>query len=416
MHHPLIALDFAHQETSEDAKLAWRLMFSPHSWKGHRATDKVAAHYSQSTYISPKNVPHNTSLFFSGRSALKALLTALQLPSGSSVAVQGFTCAAVTLPILSCGLNIRYVDINEDDFSMRLNHLESLYNPCIKVLILQHSFGIVPKYRGEIIAFCSKHNIFLIEDLAHGYMPNTLIAPDLGDRYCALVSFGRSKLFSSVFGAGVITPSIQLHDLLQKASSNLPQAPKRLIVRCLLYKGIAPFIKLWYHRGGRIFHRLLLWMQLFPPEITRIEKDGQYDASYAYAYPEVLAHTLHLQLSKKETLLTQITAAIGEYRKHVPQISRFPSPPLNRLPLLAPHSERRTHILRHFRLQNIFLGTWYKEPVGPERLDLAAMQYEKGSCPTSENVGTRIINLPLNVSQKTAEHIGLEIQLLLLTP
>lgn len=416
MHHPLIALDFAHQETQDDAKLAWRLMFSPHMWKGHRATDKISTHYAQSTYISPKKVPHNTSLFFSGRSALKTLLTALQLPSESSVAVQGFTCAAVTLPILSCGLNIRYVDINEDDFSMRVDHLESLYTPHIKALILQHSFGIVPKYRAEIIAFCSKHNIFLIEDLAHGHSPNTLNAPDLGDRYCALVSFGRSKLFSSVFGAGVITPSIQLHNLLQKASSNLPQAPKHLIVRCLLYKGMAPSIKRCYHRGGRIVHRLLLWMQLFPPEITRIEKDGRYDNSYAYAYPEVLAHTLLLQLSKKGTLLTQITSAIGEYRKHVPQVSRFPSPPLNRLPLLAPHSERRTHILRHFRLQNILLGTWYKEPVGPEKLDLAAMQYEKGSCPTSENVGTRIINLPLNVSIKTAERIGLEIQQLLLTP
>ena len=410
---PLISLDLANQETFLDSKYALQALFSPQKWEGGSALSSVKQFVEQSVYVTGAHAPKMySSLYFSGRAALRILLSALHVPTGSVVAIQGFTCAAVALPIVSMGLQPLYIDINQDDFSMNIDDLKRKYTENVKVLILQHSFGIIPSKRDEIIRFCKDYHIFLIEDLAHGYIPYSLQSPPDTLNYCALLSFGRSKLLSSVFGSAVLTPNKALSDVLENAQKELPDAPKSLVYRCLLYKMLLPTIKYTYPLFiGRILHRLSIMTKLFPREISSVEVAGQYDKNYEYKYPEVLAFTLHEQVRRLPKLLETIHAAVGEYKTHLPQGMASPTTPLNRFPYLLPKSSDRPNILRHFNKLGIRLGTWYDQPVGPGKVDLRAVQYTLGSCPNAEDVTKRIINLPTNVEKDTAQFIASELTL-----
>ena len=408
---PLISLDLANQETFQDSKCALQALFSPQKWAGDSALSSVRQFVKKSVYITGPEYPEmHTSLYFSGRAALRMLLSALHVPVGSTVAFQAFTCAAVALPIVSAGLIPLYIDINQDDFSMDITDLKQKYTENVKVLILQHSFGIVPAKRDETIQFCKDHNIFIIEDMAHGYIPNTLHAPPNTLNYCALLSFGRSKLLSSVFGAAVLTPNTALSDSLENAIKDLPNAPKSLVMRCLLYKTLLPLIKYTYPFFiGRLLHRLSIMTKLFPREISSVEVGGKYDTNYEYKYPEVLAYTLQEQIRRFPALLIKIQAVVGEYRANLPHVSTSLSTPLNRFPYLLPKSSDRPNILRHFNKLGIRLGTWYDQPVGPGKVDLRAVKYILSSCPNAEDVTKRIINLPTNVEKDMARYIAREL-------
>lgn len=404
----LVSLDFASQESWGDMQCALRTLFSAHSWKRGAATSAVIDFLRQSVYAKVPSL--HVSLFFSGRAALRLTLQSLNLPAGAVVAVQAFTCAAVVLPILSLGLTPLYVDITPHDFSMDSTDLKNKYSASVKVLILQHSFGIVPTSREEIVRFCAEHGIFLIEDLAHGFVPGLLSSPDLSDSYCALISFGRSKLLSSVFGAAIVTPNNTFANAIQSASQRLSDPPRSLIFRCLLYKILTPIIKNTYRMMvGRVLHRLCMMIDLFPPEVSQNEKRGMYDAMYESTYPEPLAQTLRCQITKLPSLLQTIRARVGEYQQMLPH-SDLASTPLNRFPYVLKEKSDRSHILRHFERQNISLGTWYDQPVGPGKVSLDAVRYISGSCPVAEDIATRIVNLPLNVEKDMARFIAKELE------
>lgn len=404
----LISLDLASQETFEDASNAFWMLFLPKNWLGHSAQSQVQSFLESSVYQNSATSPRQyASLYFSGRAALRLLLRSLNLPKDSMVAVQGFTCAAVALPIISLGLNPLYIDIHTQDFSMDVGDLRRKYIPAVRILILQHSFGIVPTDRDEILRFCAEHDIFVVEDLAHGFMPNTLNAPSQNPKYAALVSFGRSKLISSVFGAGIITPHTEVAERLQIEQKRLLKAPKSLVLRCLGYKILTSIIKHTYFLlFGRLLHRVCIMLKLFPPEISTLEKGGIYDPNYEYQYPEVLAHTLLIQIRRLPSQLKQIQSTVGEYEKQLGQSAHYPSLPLNRFPWLLPKTVTRDNILRHFYKQGVLLGSWYNRTVGPEKIDLHAVHYQQGTCPVAESASRRVINLPTNVTIDIARGIA----------
>lgn len=404
----LVSLDLANQESWGDMQCAVKTMLSQNSWRGNTARSAVIDFLRRSVYAKVPS-PH-VSLFFSGRAALRLTLQSLNLPSGAVVAVQAFTCTAVVLPVISLGLTPLYVDITSQDFSMDIADLTRKHTPAVKVLILQHSFGIVPTRREEIAEFCAEHDIFLIEDLAHGFVPQSLTPPHISDAYCALVSFGRSKLLSSVFGAGIVTPNKSLAQGLEGSSRTLRDTPRSTILRCLLYKTLTPIIKKTYFLLiGRLLHRMCIMTDLFPREISHTEEQGTYDPIYEWSYPEPLAETLQCQIIRLPELLSTIRARGGEYQESLPH-SRLPSTPLNRFPYLVTDSDNRVHILRHFKKLGILLATWYDQPVGPGTVDLNAVQYTSGSCPNAEDITKRIINLPTNVSGEVAQCITHELK------
>jgi len=151
----LISTDYSINESREDALKSFRLMLTPWVWCKGKHTQKVKIKFCN---FFPK---HYMQLFFSGRSALYNALISLKLKKGEGVAVTGFTCEAVILPIMQNGLNPVYVDIEKNTFSMDIEDLKIKLNSKTRVIILQHSFGLIPRYRDEIIQLARKKTSWL---------------------------------------------------------------------------------------------------------------------------------------------------------------------------------------------------------------------------------------------------------------
>ena len=116
-----ISISLSPNVQKDDVVLALKLLFSPWKWKtpsagsgqGGNAIEKLEHNFRN--YLGVKNAIS----FNSGRSSLYAILKALELPLGSKILMQTFTCNAVVNPILWAGLEPVYVDC-ADDFNIYL--------------------------------------------------------------------------------------------------------------------------------------------------------------------------------------------------------------------------------------------------------------------------------------------------------
>lgn len=391
----MINLNLAPNETFSDALTSFLLLFQPWRWKRGKEQDKVKKEILKK-YL---NVTHSTfyvSLFLSGRSALYHLLKSLNLQETDEVLVQAFTCEAVILPIVALNLKPVFFDIERKSFSANPIDLEKKLSEKSKVVILQHTFGIPPSQREKILSIIKQNNLVLIEDIAHGIniakikMKNAKLK-----NHFFLLSFGRSKSLSSVFGGAIITNNKKIAKKLD--SFNLPYPSYSLIFKLLLYKPIAFITKLTYKIYlGKIIHFFSQKFNLLIPEITKKEKAGEYDHFFDKKYPNALAILLLNQLKHFSKTQNQRKKIVNFYLKNLNYVSPsmlYVSQPLIRFPLLI---ENRDKILQNLAKKGIFLGRWYDSPVAPKGFPLDKVGYRWGSCPKAEEVCQKIINLPTN--------------------
>lgn len=400
----MITTDFAPNESWDDALLSIKLLIQPWKWKNGGDITIAKNNISKMFYVTSYML--HVSLFFSGRSALYFLLKSLNLLRGSEIVIQAFTCSAVVLPIKALNLKPVYVDIEKQTFSMDLAKLVNSLTRKTKVIILQHTFSLTPKYRNEVIKLAKANNLFLIEDLAHGFSNNLTIQSYSNS--AILLSFGRSKALSSVTGGAIISSNnvtIQPFDKTQgKQFNNLPYPSYWDIFKILLYKPLAMLIKSTYDFYlGKIIHKLANIFSLLTKEITEKEKRGKYDNYFNKAYPNALAVLLNHQLKKFDQIQSNRARICKIYYK----LSNNKQLTINnyqliRYPLLV---NNRDQVISTARKQNIFLGKWYDQVVAPKALNLNRVGYKLGSCPIAEEVCKKIINLPTNISESEAEKI-----------
>jgi len=395
----MISTDFAPNESWDDAWQSIKLLFQPWRW----TTGKEQKIVNQQ--ISQMFASENVRFFLSGRSALYFLLKSLALPANSTVMVQGFTCEAVVLPIIANHLTPLYVDIEIYTFSMdSMDFLHKLSDEC-KVLILQHTYGLTPKYRQQIINYAIERKMIIIEDLAHGWnKEQNQIANIKGQNHYFLLSFGRSKALSSIFGAAVVSNDHPIADKLTKIQRKIRYPKKTFILQTLLYKPLSALIKLFYDiHLGKLIHKFSNLLHLFIPEITPQEKLGKYNIVFNKNYPNALAILLLEQLKKFDQTQQKRTNTVNYYNDMLKKFKlhrSIPSQGLIRYPLLT---KNRDTLLKKASQKRIYLGDWYSQPIAPRGFNLAKAHYHYGSCPVAEKVCRQIINLPTNISLKQAQ-------------
>lgn len=396
----MISTDFAPNEDWKDAFVSFKTLLKPWTWqKGEELSyvkNKLLSFFPNSSIF----------LYLTGRAGLYQILKALSLETNAEVLVQAFTCEAVVLPILANNLKPVYVDIETETFSMDLKDLEKKITNNAKVLILQHTFGLTPVNRKKILELAKQHNLFMIEDLAHGFSSNLTIQ-QFGNS-TILLSFGRSKALSSVFGGAVVTRDKFLINKFENAHHYISSPDNSFIFRTLLYKPLSLLIKSTYDFYlGKILHQLIKKLNLLPPEITQKEKKGEYDQLLNKAYPNALASLLLNQLNKFDDMQKQRERIAKYYHnqvklKNVTCYMLRVTCSLLRYPVLI---NNREELITKVRKQNIFLGLWYDQAVAPKSLDLNRVGYRSGSCPQAEKICQKIINLPTNINEKEAERV-----------
>ncbi len=399
----MINLNFGPNENLSDAWLSFKLIFQPWRWIKGKEINFIKNKILKTSLNLPSS-KLDISLFLTGRSALYNLLKSLDLKPGDEVLVQAFTCSAVVLPIIALNLKPIFVDIENYSFSINPIDLEKKLSKKSKVIILQHTFGITPDQKDKVISVIKQHNLVLIEDISHGInISNINYQKSKIKNHFYLLSFGRSKSLSSVFGGAVVGSNKKITKKLKNMTLTPPSYST--IFKLLFYKPIVFLVKLTYSLHlGKLIHFLANKLHLLTNEISQKEKQCNFDNFFNHSYPNALAILLINQFQRFKSIQKQRKEIVNFYEKTFKNQSQLKlyNQSLIRYPLLVKNPSK---IIEKMAKKGVFLGSWYNWPIAPYGFPLEKVGYRWGSCPQAEKICKKIINLPTNVDIKQAKKI-----------
>lgn len=143
-----------------------------------------------------------------GRSAQWAFFEALGI-KGSEVIMPAYTCSVVAHAVSLSGNMPRFVDIELDDYNMKLDAVEAAINEKTRAIIATHTFGYPQDIDRleRIVEYAEKrfgHKVWLMQDCCHAFGAewNGRLVGSSGD--VAVYALNVSKVITSIFG-GMLT-------------------------------------------------------------------------------------------------------------------------------------------------------------------------------------------------------------------
>lgn len=306
-----------------------------------------------------------------GRSALALAFKAYFKP-GDGIIVNGFTCYAVYEAIKAAKLVPIWADINKNNLNFDIKTLTSAIasnsqkeNAPIRGLIIQNSLGNTVDI-SEIEKFAKKHDLVIIEDLAHCVGAKYTDGREVGTvGAAAALSFGKEKSIDTISGGAVVLRHPNYSTI--EAPSKLPKISDTLRARFYPIFGAMARGLSYMHLGG-------IWMRILV-KIHWVEKsaDNKLDPTR--------------KIAKFEAKMA--LAQLKNLRKY------------SKVPLRVHHLVKdRSHTLSMLRDKGYYFdGLWYEKPVSPERY-YKKVRFPENSCPVAVEVASKIINLPTYYSKK----------------
>ncbi|TSC73030.1 MAG: Pleiotropic regulatory protein [Parcubacteria group bacterium Gr01-1014_38] len=380
-----------------DVRLAAALLVRPAAWQNgphrERLEQELKAHVENASVVA----------LGSGRNALRLVLEALELRRGDAVFLQAYTCVSVPGPVLWVGATPVYVDIRPDTFTMdpddlrrKLEALPPRSRP--RVLIVQHTFGL-PADLDQLLEIARAQNLFVIEDCAHALGATYQGRPvgTFGD--AAIVSFGRDKVISSVFGGALFVRNAFVAQRLAPRIAALPVPSRWWIAQQLLHPLLATAARETYWAGGRYALRSFQELGVLSKALTAAEKRGGAPSLAPHHLPNALAALARSQFQQlpefsqqRQTLAKHYTESLRDFSDvRLPEIPPDRTHGFLRYTIRVPNPARLHAAARR---AGIILGDWYDTVVAPRDTDLSAVQYRLGSCPHAEEAAQRSVNLP----------------------
>lgn len=102
----------------------------------------------------------------SGTDALHLSYLLAGIQPGDEVIAPVFTCTATNIPLLYCGANIKFADVEPDTLNIDVEHIRSLINEKTRAIVCVH-YGGLPCDMDPIRAIADDFGIPVIEDAAH---------------------------------------------------------------------------------------------------------------------------------------------------------------------------------------------------------------------------------------------------------
>ena len=153
----------------------------------------------------------NLELFVNGHMALELTLQAMKLTG--EVITTPFSFASTTHAIVRNGLTPVFCDINEEDYTIDVDKLESLITEKTSAIVPVHVYGN-PCDVKRIQEIADRHGLKVIYDAAHtfGEELDGVGIGEFGD--ASMFSFHATKVFHSIEGGAVAFHDPELKDLL----------------------------------------------------------------------------------------------------------------------------------------------------------------------------------------------------------
>lgn len=341
-------------------------------------------------------------LLYKGREAIKLALKSLNLPEGSFVAINGFTCFAVYDAIKKAGLGVEYLDIEKGNLNFSPETLREALNknPNIKIVIIQNTLGF-PCNIEEISKVCKDHNLILIEDLAHSIgakYENGKEAGTVGD--ITILSFSQDKMIDGISGGALISRN---GEVLQEKLFDLPLGQQIIdkIYPLLTFKIRKTYLILL----GKMLHEILKRLNLLSKPMAESA------ANHLHKLPSWYSALIKEGFGKLRENLDHRKTIASIYNQNIDKkvISQKISAQINsssnlRFPLFI---QERKSLIKFLNEKGVYVSDiWYDAPISPKKY-LSQTDYH-GQCPNSELASSAILNLPThkNVSTQNAINIS----------
>jgi len=171
-------------------------------WDSHWLTNKGSLHerlrIALQEYLSVKHI----ALYANGHLALEGILSALNMPKGGEIITTPFTFVSTTHAIVRCGFTPVFCDINDVDYTIDVNQIESLITDKTVAILPVHVYGNLCNIE-DIQTIAEKHGLKVIYDAAHafGVTKNRISAANFGD--ASMFSFHATKVYSTIEGGAI---------------------------------------------------------------------------------------------------------------------------------------------------------------------------------------------------------------------
>ncbi len=391
----------------DDVRLALSLLCKPWQWLGGEKRKKFEQ--TLQTWLPIRHV----SAFASGRGALHAILSSLDLKAGDEVLLQAYTCVAVSEPILWNNFEPVYVDIDQETYTLSVQDLEKKISSRSKVLIVQHTFGL-PADLDALLAVARRSNLFVIEDCAHA-LGAVYDGKKIGTfGHASFFSFGRDKVISSVFGGAAATNDPALGKRLAEFQAARPSTSYLWTFQQLIHPPLTALVKSLYDGrlgSGKILFRILRKFHILSKAVYPMEKQGGQPVFVDQTLPDglaVLALHQFVKLEKFNNHRKELAELYSERLQHSPYVLPARKSGQDHIYLRYTIRHRDADLIRReAKKEHIILGDWYATGIAPLGVDYGRMQYDPASCPKAEQAARESCNLPtdITVSKSDAERI-----------
>lgn len=190
-------------------------------WLTNRGEKHKKLEGELSNYLKVKNM----SLYTNGHLALYIALKSLDLKG--EVITTPFSFASTTHAIVQNGLKPVFCDINENDYTIDVNKIESLITERTCAIVPVHVYGHVCDVK-KIEEIAKKYNLKVVYDAAHvfGVEIDGKGIGTFGD--ISMFSFHATKVFNTIEGGGLAYNNSELRNKLEKLKNFGINGPEKV--------------------------------------------------------------------------------------------------------------------------------------------------------------------------------------------
>lgn len=167
-------------------------------WLTNHGAKLVEFEKKLSEFLDVKNVVFYTN----GHLALEAAIDYFNFPKGSEIITTPFTFISTTNAIIRCGMVPVFCDVNEQDYTIDVNKIETLITDKTVAILPVHVYGNICDVEA-IDKIARKHHLKVIYDAAHafGVKYKGKNVANFGD--VSMFSFHATKVFHTIEGGAL---------------------------------------------------------------------------------------------------------------------------------------------------------------------------------------------------------------------
>jgi dTDP-4-amino-4,6-dideoxygalactose transaminase len=348
---------------------------------------------------------NNNFLFWKGRVALYAILKAINIKEKNEIILPAFTCIVVPNPILYLGAKPIYVDIDRKTFNIDVSKIEEKISSKTKAIIAQNTYGLSSDI-DSILEVAKKHNLYIIEDCAHGFGGTYKGKKNgtIGD--AAFFSTQWNKPFSTGLGGIAITKhetiAKKLKELEDKAVK--PSFKEELMLKLLMFireKFLTPNV---YWFALKTYRKLSQWNLILgssqgyeledikePPNFLKGFSETQAKAGLKFFEKINGKYRIDLIIEHRKKVAKLYKEILKDLGFEPPYEPPYAEHTYLKFPLLVKNRDKFFCLAEEYKIE---LGDWFLSPLHPIKRNLEKWGYEWGKNPIAEFASRHIVNLP----------------------